>query len=139
MTTIETPTTTVTYEVLTGSYGRRDRHIVFVGGQADPDIERPPYDGTGYTEAFGSRHPAGGIGPVHPGWAEHDKAWRRYNRAEIANMRAVAAAALGVAPSALRFSRRAGCTCPCSPGFLMDSGPTYLPGHATWVARKEAS
>ena len=63
-----------------------------------------------------------------------DAAWRRYNRAELAAMKRVLAAAqptlrelLGAVADGCRwgFSRKAGCSCPCSPGFV-DRERRYL-------------
>lgn len=95
--------------------GRSSRHLVFVDGAPDPDMPMPPYGRKGDDAA-------------------NDKARRAYNRREVEIMRAAAAEALDVDPSALKFSRKAGCSCPCSPGFRLD---VYVPGRsyswATWV------
>jgi hypothetical protein len=58
---------------------------------------------------------------------ENDKAWRAYNRAELNAMKlklsrvsAVLELAFGKEPGAAwSFSRKAGCSCPCSPGFIL--------------------
>ncbi len=55
-----------------------------------------------------------------------DKAWDRGNREIVKNQRAVIEEALQASPllrqivgnHALTFSRKAGCWCPCSPGFI---------------------
>jgi hypothetical protein len=63
---------------------------------------------------------------------ENDKLWRRYNRLEVAAMKvkiekalpAIAAACgrtVSLSIDDFRFSRKAGCSCPCSPGFVYDS------------------
>jgi hypothetical protein len=71
--------------------------------------------------------------------AENDKLWRKYHRLEIAAMKAkiekalpaIAAAcgpmvklgttkAVSLSIDDFRFSRKAGCSCPCSPGFIYD-------------------
>lgn len=53
---------------------------------------------------------------------ENDKAWKKYNRAEVAIMKTKVTNMLhsfvdfdGVT---VKFSRKAGCSCPCSPGFV---------------------
>jgi hypothetical protein len=61
--------------------------------------------------------------------AENDKKWRKYNREEVAIMRVFAENILGDATEALdlpnlgklRYSRKAGCSCGCSPGFIAES------------------
>jgi hypothetical protein len=101
--------------VKTIKYGNRSAHIVFVDGQPDPDMPRPPYLPNGQDDAV-------------------DAAWRRYNRAEIAIMRAVAADRLSLDPSTIKFSRNAGCsTCSCSPGLLIEATDEYPAGSATYI------
>lgn len=54
---------------------------------------------------------------------ESDKAWRKYNRAELEIMRERAEDLLrrnDFSAVNLRFSRKAGCGCGCSPGFILD-------------------
>lgn len=46
----------------------------------------------------------------------NDKAWRAYNKREVAVMRDILAL-LGVDTTEWSFSRKAGCGCGCSPGF----------------------
>jgi hypothetical protein len=82
---------------------------VYVSGQPEPDMERPSYGVKGENE-------------------ENDAAWRRYNREELRLMRkaleqpmADLALLLERPPTALKFSRKAGCTCNCSPGFIGDT------------------
>lgn len=70
----------------------------YVAGEPDPSWEHPPYSVKGED-------------------LDIDAAWRRYNREEVRIMRKYLAAA-GIDVSGLRFSRHAGCTCPCSPGFV---------------------
>lgn len=76
----------------------------------------------------------------HPEWsikgenAELDKAWRRYNAEEIRLQKALAERGLAIlrqtegfelyGSGELRFSRKAGCSCSCSPGLLV-SGTVY--------------
>jgi hypothetical protein len=92
----------------TGYQGRKTR--VFVAGQPEPTFNHPPYG-------------------VRGADTDNDKAWARYNRAEITIMRHFAAAV--VAP-ALKFSRHAGCSmCPCSPGFVVDD--PNLQAMTLWV------
>lgn len=63
---------------------------------------------------------------------ENDAQWRRYNRAEVTIQKEVAEQ---VFPGAtFRFSRYAGCSCPCSPGLVVrDGGAGRLSGLATFV------
>lgn len=54
---------------------------------------------------------------------ENDKAWKKYNRAEVAIMKAkvlVAFEDLGMESITVKFSRTAGCSCGCSAGFVAD-------------------
>lgn len=63
--------------------------------------------------------------------AENDKAWRKYNKLEVAAQRDALDEALAAlegvevarhyADLAPTFSRRAGCSCGCSPGFRLGS------------------
>lgn len=60
-----------------------------------------------------------------------DKAWDAYNRGVVAEQRKVLIAAieaLGVNPATLllKFSRKAGCSCGCSPGFVVDGHVPHL-------------
>lgn len=59
---------------------------------------------------------------IHGEDPENDKAWKKYNRAEVAIMKTKVTNVLhsfvdydGVT---VKFSRTAGCSCPCSPGFI---------------------
>lgn len=62
-----------------------------------------------------------------------DSAWRQYNRWEIAVMRSLVQtclteelrSALGMFKAEVRFSRKAGCGCGCSPGFMLDTAAIY--------------
>lgn len=58
-----------------------------------------------------------------------DKAWDKYNRAEIKIMRRKALAWLaanGYEGVKVNFSRHAGCSgCPCSPGFIVEKTLSY--------------
>lgn len=87
---------------------------IFVDGQGDPEMERPPYDR--YDEKTGER-------------IAFDAEWRKYNREEVKMMRAHLEPALEELdeflevqdPGKVRFSRKAGCSmCPCSPGFVAE-------------------
>lgn len=78
---------------------------------------------------------------------ENDKAWRKYNRDEVKAMRALLAEledelvdmfALVAAPK-YSFSRRAGCSCPCSPGFVMDQRLQYMGRVVTQLSIVKAS
>lgn len=75
----------------------------------DPDLPTPPYGVKGEN-------------------VDDDKAWRRYNRAELVNQRAILTDALQVlaengvyawADIKPGFSRKTGCGCGCSPGFRL--------------------
>lgn len=46
-----------------------------------------------------------------------DAAWKVYNKLEIKNMKEIFQAAISAKG---HFSRKAGCSCGCSPGFLLD-------------------
>lgn len=97
--------------------GRYRKPRVYTSGSAvDPDFDHPPY---------GSQRGDG---------SPEDKAWRRYNREEIRLQRALAARALealkahglqtyGVIVGTVetKFSRKAGCSCGCSPGLILQA------------------
>lgn len=68
---------------------------LFVSGQPKPDMPCPPPSLKGDDP-------------------DNDRAWRAYNRAEVKNMRTFLSA---VVDGTWNFNRRAGCSCPCSPGF----------------------
>lgn len=98
----------------TSRYEARKTHgRVFVFGEPSPEqyvdgIDRvPPYSKRGDDP-------------------ELDAEWRRYNATEAKTVREAAKAALveaGVKFSKVRFSRYAGCSCPCSPGVVVDGLP----------------
>lgn len=52
-----------------------------------------------------------------------DKAWRKFNKAEVNQMTGILEAALKVAgiETKFHFSRTAGCSCGCSPAFIIDN------------------
>ena len=72
-----------------------------------PDYDHPPYSMKGDDP-------------------ENDKAWRKYNRDKIVAMRELLDDISGWLQSIsngdlkYRFSRKAGCSCGCSPGFIAD-------------------
>lgn len=73
---------------------------------------------------------------------EIDRAWDKYNREVIKNKRAlVAKADLEMLRDVkLRFSRKAGCSCSCSPGFIAEHH-VYLDGRrvdSIWVEAPKA-
>lgn len=71
-------------------------------------------------ERFGLELPPFSVKGKDP---EVDIAWRKYNRAEITIMRERARKWLddnGLSDVKLSFSRKAGCSCGCSPGFIAD-------------------
>ena len=94
---------------------RRLYPVAYVSG-TKPDMDMPAYSTIG----------------VDP---ENDAAWRRYNRAEIKQQRLLLEEVLPglqhllgyTAPIKAAFSRKAGCSCSCSPGFKLDR-PVYLDG-----------
>lgn len=59
-----------------------------------------------------------------------DKAWDTYNRKLLKMQRELALTAFSEVGAELiieKFTRKAGCTCPCSPGFILaDKGFTYF-------------
>lgn len=61
---------------------------------------------------------------------ELDKAWDSYNRKLLKMHRDLSLTAfseVGVELIIEKFTRKAGCTCPCSPGFILaDKGFTYF-------------
>lgn len=89
---------------------RASKPRAFVGGSAvEPAWEHPP---------FGSSRGDG---------SDEDKAWRKFNREEL-RLRKLVLKAVGVEG---KFSRRAGCSCPCSPGFVTERGVRQ--GWDAWV------
>ncbi len=85
---------------------------VFLSGQPTPSWDHPPYGPKGQNE-------------------ENDKAWVKYNNEEVRIMRAFLKLASEANPdvpsTGMRWDRRGGCSCPCSPCFR---GPKQL-GHFT--------
>lgn len=77
---------------------------LYVHGERTPAYDHPPYGPKGEDEQV-------------------DKAWKAYNRAELKVMRRYAQEALELLKAdpevKLAYSRYAGCSCPCSPGFLL--------------------
>lgn len=69
------------------------------------------------TEAFCGEHPPYSMKGDDPA---NDKAWRQFNRKEVAAMRNIMDV-VGLDVPEWRFSRKAGCSCPCSPGFIRKS------------------
>jgi hypothetical protein len=98
-------------------YGNKRKHIVFVDG-TKPDLPVPPYTMKGDNP-------------------EVDRDWRIYNREEVRLMKEAASEALSLPVEAFSFSQRAGCTCRCSPGLLMEPLSDYPSGYATWVTVTE--
>lgn len=95
---------TFTYEVTTRPRERYGKARVFIWGAKEPNIELPAPKMKGEDP-------------------ENDKAYRDFNKKFVANMRICleAAQAAGDIPNEkLRFSAKAGCSCPCSPGFILD-------------------
>lgn len=103
--------------------GRKPR--VYVSGSGlEPDFPRPAYSIKGED-------------------AELDKAWRKYNAEEIRLQKAAAARAMTALAQVpgfqlfgtgeLRFSRKAGCSCSCSPGLLLDAHVYGKEGLFQWT------
>lgn len=82
---------------------------------------------------------------------ELDKAWDAANRDWIRMAREATVAGLvgaGLAVPTLRFSKKAGCSCPCSPGFIATSGlfvpdmgdnvDVWVTVNADYLAKREA-
>lgn len=60
-----------------------------------------------------------------------DAAWKKYNRMEVKSMTGLLEAAcnaMGLTIEKVTFSRYAGCSCPCSPGFIikLEGVPGYF-------------
>lgn len=81
-------------------------------------------------QAYGEHPPYSRIGDD----PENDKAWRKYNRAETELARAAIEAAFPTFGKS-SFSRYAGCSCPCSPGFISQS----LIGGEGWIDVRPAN
>lgn len=67
----------------------------------------------------------------------YDADMKRYNREQAAiwKQHIQAAQELGLIPEGkLRFSMKAGCTCSCSPGFIIDTKPGYSEYYITVTA-----
>lgn len=116
-------TFTATSSIRTRSFRDRNRFSkpkLFIFDAPNPEdlvtggMERPPYGTKGEN-------------------AENDKAWRKYNRIELKAMRAFAepiAAHYGA--DKISYSRKAGCSCGCSPGFIL-TGRHDLVGKDVYV------
>jgi len=92
-----------------GSYGRsHSKHSVYVWSDLEP------------LEIYGMKEPEYSVKGENP---ELDKAWRKYNKAEQEIQRAIIQEALTLHPElfdnpeGLKWSRKAGCACGCSPGW----------------------
>ena len=70
--------------------------------------------------------PALALGSVYTSRGEHpevDKAWDQFNRAFVKGQSEVLSAlALFTGVDEFHFDKHAGCTCPCSPGFVAKTG-----------------
>lgn len=66
-----------------------------------------------------------------------DQAWNKYNRQVVAAQRLVLETALDhivKEPGRMSFSRKAGCSCGCSPGFILKDMPR---GHSYYISKVE--
>jgi hypothetical protein len=92
-----------THEISVAPLERKVQRVrVYVAGAGVPDLPLPPYTRKGEQP-------------------EVDAAWRKYNQAEIKLERAViddVRKRYGLDLGKLSFSRTAGCSCKCSPGFI---------------------
>lgn len=97
---------TFTYEVTTSPRDRFGKARVYVWDAPEPEITLPAPKERG----------------VDP---ENDKAYDKFNRAVVRIQKAhlVAAMEQGLIPNVegIRFSKKAGCSCTCSPGFIIES------------------
>lgn len=104
--------------------GRKTRAYVTVT-ESEVAMPRPPY------------------GSARGDGSEEDRLWRLYNRWELKAMRLKLSrvtrvlevlTGLQIPTEHWHFSRKAGCSCPCSPGFILD-GQVKLEAHramGTW-------
>ena len=99
-------------------YRDNKRARIYVSGQDEPALAEPPMT-------------------LRGDYPEIDRAWDKYNREVVKNKRAlVAKADLEMLRDVkIRFSRKAGCSCSCSPGFIAEH-PVYFDGRrvdSIWV------
>jgi hypothetical protein len=72
-------------------------------------------------------------------YPEVDKAWNKHNRAYVKGQSAVLSAITEIIEvDEFRYDRHAGCSCPCSPGFIAKSGKNYR-GTTIFINVKPAS
>ena len=103
-----------------GGYAPRE----YLSGGPDPDefgLERPEF-----SQMCRSRlNKVVGHDQKNCMQCQEDKAWRKYNADEIKIMKEAHAALVeqGALPSAekVRFSKYAGCSCPCSSGLILEN------------------
>lgn len=106
-----------TISVAPASDRQRHQVRVYVSGEGEPDLPRPSYMLRGEDPAV-------------------DRAWRKYNQAEVKLMRKVIAEVAeryGIHLGELRFSLKAGCSCPCSPGFIA----RHVGNYQVWITVKK--
>lgn len=107
-----------TYEVTTSPREKFGKSRVFVWGAPEPEMILPAPKERG----------------VDP---ENDKAYDRYNRSLVRIQKAhlIAAMEAGLIPGdermTARFSRKAGCSCSCSPGFILEDAWGLVDYHLT--------
>jgi len=128
----ENPTITINdknYEVTIKPSGYNNiKPRVFVSGQPDPQMERPSH----YTQKC-DRTKEAYHNKLSCGSCIFDAMWRKYNREEIKIQRDILKQVFPHYTGKYSFSRTAGCSCPCSPGFIAD--PSF--GESVHVGLKE--
>jgi hypothetical protein len=112
-----------TYEVKTVKRDRPGKARVFIWGAPEPEITLPAPKERGVD-------------------VENDKIYDRYNRAWVRIRKAhlVAVMEAGLIPGGEnvkpRFSKKAGCSCPCSPGFILEGTYGFEDYHVTMAWRE---
>lgn len=112
----------VEYRVTTPTYRNGSKWRVntqaFINVADAHEISTEPLETIADINGFDTIHTVKGQCP------ELDAAWRKHNRNEVANMRAIldgAFEALGVSFNEVKFSKTAACRCGCSPCFVIKS------------------
>lgn len=110
-----------------------DGHRYAVTTEVTPLLHRRPSDARAYVSGTPSplipRPPLGWAKGLHP---DIDAAWRVYNAAEERIWRAALEA---VVEGKWAFSRKAGCPCGCSPGFINKTSALFYGARVDVTAR----